>query len=111
FGAPSGLHTVRPAGFEGVLDGTNVDAALVTAHAPLAACLATAGLAAGTIAVATVFTTQDPVEELQRVRDLAADPARTDAPVIADWTAEPGESDPGRYETHSGSFDAPIFQT
>jgi hypothetical protein len=110
FGLQSGLRTERPAELEGVLEGTHPDAALVAAYAPLVDCLDTAGLQVDDIAVATVFTTQDPTEELRRVRAFAVDPASTPAPAVSGWRLDAEHSRESRYRTYTGTFSAPIFQ-
>jgi hypothetical protein len=110
FGRESGLVTDRPAGFEGVLEGTHADGALVATHAPLADCLAAAGLRADDIAVATVFTTQDPTVELRRVRARVVDPSRTPSPVVSGWRYDDAHSRVARYLTYTGTFSTPIFQ-
>jgi hypothetical protein len=72
---------------------------------PLRACLPSLGLNPDEIALATSFTTQDPVTQTLRMRDVALTEAN--APVISDWkkgmTTANGD-------VYTFSYEAPIFQ-
>ncbi len=105
FGASAGYETVRPDGFEGVLEGTHADAAVNHVYAPLRDCLARAELEADDIAVATVFTTQDPVAQMQAFRDHIRDPEILPNPHITDYQVRMIEG----YHAVEGHFLAPIF--
>ena len=110
FGEDAGLATLTPSAFEGLLDGTSADADLVSVYAPLTRCLESAGLVAEDVAVATVFTTQDPREELVAMRRVALDPDSTDAPTVSDWTYSDAASIEGSFTSYWGTFETPIFQ-
>jgi len=104
FGSESGFHLESPAAFQAAMDAGNHGLDL------LSDCLDGAGLVRDDIAVATVFTTQDPVGELLRMRNQVADPDRTQTPEISDWRLEDAASIAGRYQSWRGTFSTPIFQ-
>lgn len=115
FGAEVGLHTRAPSEMGEVLRGEHADEALNTVYQPLIDCLgrdptAGASLAISDVAVATVFTTQDPVYETRLMRDQVADPSRTEAPVVVDFAYDSDRSQPGRQRVYKGSYETPIFQ-
>ena len=105
-----GDGTEVPTGFVGILDGTGSNTELVSVYAPLTACLEQAGLAIEDVAVATVFTTQDPRAELVEMRRVALDPTLAQAPLIADWARSDSASISGSFTSYTGTFDTPIFQ-
>lgn len=87
-------------------DGSRASAALE----PLRTCLPQTGLSADELAVATVFTPQDPVAELQAMWARAMDPAvETRAPVAFGrdgvWSRRRL-----RITTYSGLVEMPVFQ-
>ncbi|MCA9719955.1 MAG: hypothetical protein KC468_35135 [Myxococcales bacterium] len=107
FGAPVGFELARPAAMDELLDGTHSDARANEVYAPLRACLeqGAGGLAADDVAVATVFTTQDPVGEMRVLREFVRDPARVPAPVVTEsWVTEYAG-----YAALEGRVDLPIF--
>jgi hypothetical protein len=103
-----GARMVRPAGFEGMLEasaGAGVDAGWYASLAPLRACLGKVGVSADEIALATVFTTQDPVSETLKMRDVALKAAKP--PQIADWKQA---KDTPNGVVYTFTYEAPIFQ-
>jgi hypothetical protein len=103
-----GAAMKRPAGFEGMLAeqaGAGVDAGWHSSLAPLRACLPTLGVTAEQIALATVFTTQDPASETLKMRDVAL--KKADKPVIANW--EEARDTPNGV-VYTFTYEAPIFQ-
>ena len=111
FGAPDGLQTARPEGFGAVLDGTDADDPWARSLQPLRDCLPMTDLDADTIAVATVFTPQDPVAELQRLRDVVMDPEQTETRGLTLWErSEAWSRRSQRIETWVGEAPMPVFQ-
>jgi hypothetical protein len=109
-GNENDAETAVPADFEGLLSEEMADQELTRVYRPLRDCLDAANLRADEIAVATVFTTQDPVRETRLLRDMVSDPDRVDAPVVRDWQFEDDLSQTGRFSTWSGTYETPIFQ-
>ncbi len=107
FGGAVGHELMRPPAMDELLAGTYSDARANEVYAPLRACLerGAGGLAADDIAVATVFTTQDPVGEMRRLRDFARDPDKLPAPVVTVYDI----NDQAGYAAIEGRFDVPIF--
>ena len=64
FGRPNGMETIRPAEFDGVLEGSHSDTRLVESFAPLVDCLEGASLTAGEIAVAKLTITCVPLSSV-----------------------------------------------
>lgn len=79
-------------------------------YAPLADALDEVELARESIAVATVFTTQDATSELRAIRDWVASPENLDAPEPATFVHD-GHLDPFDFMTvYAGTYETPIFQ-
>lgn len=110
FGAESGVQTAVPEGFDEVFSDQSGGSAFSSTYAPLRDCLSQTSIPSSSIAVATVFTTQDPVEELRILRDMVIDPTRIADPTISGWTLVENKSVDGSYTTYSGTYDTPIFQ-
>lgn len=110
FGFESGFQTEVPATFAGLLEGSSDNETLSATFAPLRDCLDEASLSVSGIAVATVFTTQDPVVELRALQQMVADPSRVADPEVADWEIAENRSIPGNYLTYTGTYLTPIFQ-
>jgi hypothetical protein len=100
--------TARPAAFAEHLRGDGSDEALSDSYEPLRACLSKLRLSADAIAVASVFTTQDPTAEARRMRGVVWSES-TPLEPIADWEKWEDESRDD-YTTYRGVFEAPIFQ-
>lgn len=109
FGAADDVQTAVPDSFQEVLDGTSGHLDLVELYAPLADCMETAGLQADQIAVATVFTTQDPIGELVDMRTVALQ-ADEQAPALTSWEAD-GSWPADELVTFSATYETPIFQS
>ena len=109
FGRQSGLSATPAQGFLDAMAGTHADDDWNAALEHLVSCLETDELAPEDIAVATVFTTQDPRGELVAMREVALDSATQD-PVIADWHKSDAASIDGNFLSYRGTFEAPIFQ-
>lgn len=107
FGAEDGLETQRPAAFDAVLK-DDAAGALADVYKPLRDCLPNSGLSAEQIALATVFTTQDPVRETTLLRDAVLDPAQVKSPEITEWELVRDGGD--LMNVYAGWFEAPIFQ-
>ncbi|MBT3220796.1 MAG: hypothetical protein HN348_17060, partial [Proteobacteria bacterium] len=110
-GEDEGLETSRPDGFEGILEGTYSNADVVEVYAPLVDCLQQEGIDSDTVAVATVFTTQDPTADLITIRDYVVDQNTTAAPVVADWAVLDSSTVEDSYISYRGTFETPIFQS
>ena len=110
FGGASNFKTLRPEGFQKAWDG---EAPFGDSLAPLRDCLPRTGLNAEDIAIATVFTTQDPTADTRLLRDAVLDPDQTDAPVITEWAMVVDEDAEGEEATqlvYTGKVRVPIFQ-
>jgi hypothetical protein len=103
-GAPTG----RPQTFADYLNGDGSDEALSESFEPLRECLPYTDLAAAQVAVATVFTTQDPVEETRRLRETVWS-EDTELQGVRDWE-EWTEKSTDDYIVFRGTLKAPIFQ-
>ncbi|MCB9506426.1 MAG: hypothetical protein H6700_05560 [Myxococcales bacterium] len=108
-GAEDGYGVVGTDEASAALDGTHADAILSASFAPARACLPEAGVPLDSVAVATVFTTQDPVTELRALRDFVADPAKTATPVVTSFEYSDTVSRAG-YAVYTGTYDTPMFQ-
>ncbi|MGE0786677.1 MAG: hypothetical protein AB7S26_13480 [Sandaracinaceae bacterium] len=86
FGRADGFETTaRPEAFDRALADTSGSDALSRSLDPLRRCLPTAGVALDDVAVATVFTPQDPVAEMRALRNYVMDPDRTEMRDVGDW--------------------------
>ena len=103
-GQEQGLHTPRPASFDADL--------MAAAHLqPLRDCLPTAGVSLDDVAVATVFTTQDAVGEMQRLRDFVMDPDKIETRPLVRWGfSEAWSRKSQRIMSYEGTVEMPIFQ-
>ncbi|MCA9563044.1 MAG: hypothetical protein KC561_06125 [Myxococcales bacterium] len=106
FGNSADAQTERPAEFEAAL--TDDASPLYDLYRPVVDCLPDAGVNLDDVAVATIFTTQDPVAELEAMLDVVR---ATDAPQISDWEYVDDRSQDGAFVTYRGTFSTPIFQT
>ncbi len=110
FGAVQGRPATPPPAFEAAWAGDG--SRWGESFGPLRACVPAAGLDPASVAMATVFTPQDPVAELQAMRDLVMDPGRveTRAPTAfrrdAAWSRKRL-----RITTYSGLVEMPVFQS
>jgi hypothetical protein len=98
----------RPEAFESMLNDAPSASADATWHAslqPLRECLPNLDMRANQIALATVFTTQDPISETLKMRDVAM--TKADAPRISDWE-EVADTNNGK--VYSFTYLTPIFQ-
>lgn len=111
FGAAEDRSTPRPAAFDRALSDTASEDPLARSLDPLRRCLPDAGVALDDVAVATVFTTQDPVREMQVLRDFVMDPARLETRAVSEWeVAEAWSRRRLSLLTHTGVVQMPIFQ-
>jgi hypothetical protein len=106
-GAEGGATVGVPAAMRAAIRGEHPDPALNAAYAPLVPCLRSGGVDASQIAVAAVYTTQDPVAETLALRRAALEDANP--PVVQSWAWRQDRST-GQYTTWGGTFLAPIFQ-
>lgn len=104
----NGLSTGRPEAFANHLNGEGSNDALSASFDPLRACLPNTNLSSTDIAVATVFTTQAPVEETRKLRDVVWSDA-TELSDIRNWGKWATQSTEA-YEVYSGTLKMPIFQ-
>ncbi len=110
FGRDLGKPPQAPPAFTAALAGD--DTAWGASLAPLRDCLPALDLTADQIAVATVFTTQDPVGALQRLRDRVMDPAQTETRAPVELTRDVAWSRKRlRLTTYSGLIEFPIYQS
>ncbi|MCA9606171.1 MAG: hypothetical protein KC619_11280, partial [Myxococcales bacterium] len=110
FGSEDGLSTPRPAVFDAALNDTEGTDALARSLDPLRRCLPTTGVALDDVAVATVFTPQDPVAELRAIRDFVVSDA-IDTRDVVRWRVSEGWSR-RRYglRTWVAHVEMPMFQ-
>jgi hypothetical protein len=104
FGEPARRHTPRPEAF---------DLALMSeAHLqPLRDCLPGAGIDLEEVAVATVFTTQDPLAEMQALRDYVMNPDEVETRPLVRWEfSEAWSRRSQRITTFEGTVLMPVFQ-
>ncbi|MCA9562895.1 MAG: hypothetical protein KC561_05365, partial [Myxococcales bacterium] len=104
FGAADGLDMYLDPMVQQGLAG---EGELASVLAPLATCLEELELDSQEIAVATVFTTQDPVGEL---RVLRASALEADISDITDWHIWEERTVENEYTTYRGAYQTPIFQ-
>lgn len=104
FGDPAGLHTPRPPEFDADL--------MAAAHLqPLRDCLPQTDLSLDDVAVATVFTTQDPIGEMQRLRDFVMDPDKVETRDLVSWGfSEAWSRKSLRLISYEGTVQMPVFQ-
>ena len=110
FGEASNFRTLRPEGFQRAWDGEGPFAASLE---PLRDCLPKAGIDEDDIAIATVFTTQDPTASTRALRDAVLDPEQTEAPQITEWAIvqpDPPPEEPPEQVVYAGKVRVPIFQ-
>ena len=91
--------------FEAALEGSG---ALAPSLAKLAPCLAEQGLTPSDLAVATVFTTADPVSETRALFEAVTDPAQTADPEVTAFARSDTDSRPA-YDVWLGNYQTPIF--
>lgn len=111
FGAPEGRTTPRPEAFDVALADTSATDPLATSLEPLRRCLPDAGVPLDEVALATVFTPQDPVRETVALRDFVVDPDEVATREITDWRVADGWTR-RRLEltTHRATIQMPQFQ-
>ena len=108
-GDADGLPLVVLGALQAALEGEG-DPELVSVYAPLADDLDEAGLDRESIAVATVFTTQDATGELRAIRDWVAEPVNLVVPEVATFGSA-GNLDQFEFmSVYEGSYVTPIFQ-
>lgn len=108
FGEQAGYKTERPANFDAAWSG---DGSTADSLKPLKACLEKAQINPDDIAIATVFTTQDPTRETRLLRDVVLDKQKVKAPEVADWELHVGQEDAfGVMDIYKGTVEVPIFQ-
>lgn len=108
-GNPDGYGVAPAPAVVAALAGTHQDAAFDATFAPLRDCLPELGVAAETISVATVFTTQDPVSQMRALRAHVTDPDETPSPTVTSFEYSDEHSLAG-YETYIGEYETPIYQ-
>ena len=94
-----------PPAFEAAMEGSG---AAAPSLARLGPCLAELGLTAADLAVATVFTTADPVSETRALYDAVVDAAQTADPEVTEFARSEANSRPA-YDVWLGSYQTPIF--
>lgn len=111
FGEPEDRTTPRPPAFDEALLDTSGTTALARSLDPLRRCLPDAGVALDDVALATVFTPQDPVRETVALRDFVSDPSEVETREITDWRVADGWTR-RRLElrTHRATIQLPQFQ-
>ncbi|MBN1944119.1 MAG: hypothetical protein JW797_00530 [Bradymonadales bacterium] len=110
FGAEADLVTSPPELFSQILGDTAESTALAATYTPLLDCAETAGIDLDEVAMATVFTTQNPTDECRKMRNQVADPAQTAAPVVTGWSYSEEGSRDNEFDTYIGRYQTPIFQ-
>jgi len=110
FGEAEGRSTPRPAAFDEALRDTAGGDALAASLEPLRRCAADASIALDDVAVATVFTPQDPVAEMERLREHVADPS-FEVRDVEGWRVSDGWSRRRLgLRTWVATVDMPMFQ-
>ncbi len=104
----SGHATARPQAFADYLNGEGDDQKLDDSFEPLRKCLPKTNLKAKDIALATVFTTQDPIAATRKLRQKVWS---NDVPIkpISDWYRWQAKST-STYTVYHGTAHFPIFQ-
>ncbi|MCC7539415.1 MAG: hypothetical protein IT379_24535 [Deltaproteobacteria bacterium] len=111
FGSEESRSTPRPEAFDRALRDTEGTDALARSLAPLRRCLPEAGVALDDVAVATVFTPQDPVAETRALRDFVVDSEAIDTRDIEGWRQLDAWSRRRlRLVSYGGIVPLPIFQ-
>jgi hypothetical protein len=100
-----GRHLDGSPAFAEAMAGSGEVAASLSRLGP---CLAAQGLTADDLAVATVFTTADPVAETRALYAAVTDPAQTAEPEVTAFARSEAESRPA-YEVWLGDYQTPIF--
>ncbi len=107
---PDNSTVDSPEAFQAALAGDGPER-LVDGLGALASCLESDELALDDVAVATVFTTQDPIFEAKALRDAVADPEVTIPPELTGFAPSAEYSVQGEYTAYEGTFEVPIFQS
>jgi hypothetical protein len=110
FGGEQGLTTARPAGFEEALADEAGATAEGRALGPLRRCLPQADVSLDDVAFATVFTTQDPLDEVRRLHAAVVDPQRVEVRPVIDWHRSEAWSRPLDIVTYEATVMMPVFQ-
>lgn len=100
-----GARLAPAAPFEAAMEGSGQ---VAPSLAKLVPCLTEQGLTAADLAVATVFTTADPVTETRRLFEAVTDPAQTAEPEVTAFSRSDTDSRPA-YEVWLGNYQTPIF--
>ena len=111
FGSAAGQRSERAPAMDVLLVDDAPPAAWASHHdafAPLRACWTQLGRDLEDVAVATVFTTDDPVRETRLLRQAVHDPQRSRAPEIREWESNAGGGE--SVKTWLGVYETPIFQ-
>lgn len=108
-GNPDGFGLTPVPAVQQALAGAHPNTRFDDTFAPLRDCLPELGVRAEDIAVATVFTTQDPVDELRRMRNLVADPAKVRAPTLTEFAYSDDHSNAAR-AVYRGRYETPMLQ-
>ena len=109
WGVDQGRTVTAPEAFIEALEGDNSPWA--DSFTPLRACLNQADLSTAQLAVATVFTPQDPVVPLQAMRDLVMDPDRVETRPPQEVERDDAWSRKRlSLTTYSGEVPLPVFQ-
>jgi hypothetical protein len=109
-GTEDGLNAVPPSNFEEILFPRTQAPDDEDEYTPLLNCLESDTLSAADLAMATVFTTQNPFIEVEAMREIVLDPLLTEEPEVADLEFSDENSQSGDFITYTGTFETPIFQ-
>lgn len=104
-----GQGTARPDAFDALISGESGESGHERVYAPMLACLSEAGIELDRVAVATVFTTQDPLDEMRRIREVSLDPDDSPRPEVSGWELVDSASN-DIFQTYTGVYETPIFQ-
>jgi len=102
--------TARPTPFVRALEGADPSDELSESLAPLRTCLESSELASDDIAIATVFTTQDPTAVLRDLHAFVSDPDRVETSPIEDLETAEKYTVAGAYTTYKATVNMPILQ-
>lgn len=106
---PDGARLIVHPDVQAALAGEG-DAAVAGAFALLGPALDDAGIDRASVAVATVFTTQDATAELHALRDWVANPAHLPAPEVESLGHSEEHDHYGVMTVYEGTYTTPVFQ-
>lgn len=109
FGLTDGFETFASPEMDALLSGEHGDSRLTETFDPAWSCLDSLSMDRDSLALVTVFTTQDPVFESRLLREQVMNSDRVPSPTITTWEAlQDDEEKP--YYSCVGTYETPIYQ-